>query len=53
MPIDWIPTNPKTNVKNQANQVAMAESEFNEFMRMIIHVCFLIDMFLFIFKSSV
>lgn len=40
MSINWIATNPKQNVKNQANQASMPDSEFTQLMRIIIHVIF-------------
>ena len=38
MSINWIATNPKPNVKNQANQASMLDVEFEDFLRLIIHV---------------
>lgn len=36
--INWIATNPKANIKNEANQIPMSDGDFNELMRKIIHV---------------
>jgi hypothetical protein len=38
MSINWIATNPRPNVKKQANQAPMPDSEFEEFIRLMIHV---------------
>ncbi len=41
MSINWIATNPKPNMKNQANQAPMPDNEFEEFIRLLIHVYFI------------
>jgi hypothetical protein len=38
MSVNWIATNPKSNVKNLANQISMSDHEFENLMRTIIHV---------------
>ena len=38
MSINWIATNPKSNVKNQVNQTPTCDAEFESLMRTIVHV---------------
>ena len=38
MSVNWIATNPKSNVKNLANQVPISDYEFENLMRTIVHV---------------
>lgn len=38
MPIDWIAKNPRPNIPNEANQVPMNEHDFDDLMRVLIHV---------------